>query len=171
MAGDGRRPIETVRQNRYKLLRMTRLSAVFAGLGAILFALWFARELQLVVPLSVAVGAGSGGIGAVSVGIGTELMMLAAAVVANRLIARWARTSGAIIRRLHLIHSAAVAAVPILLVAWIGGALSGLLSPSGRVVAAAVFSIGALFIGQLALLSALLALFAWQRTRPALTSG
>jgi len=143
---------------------MKRLSVVFAGLGAILFAFWFVRELQWVVPLSVAVGAGSGGIGAVSVGIGAELMTFAAAVVANRLIARWARKSGAIVRRMHGIHSIAVVAIPILLVVWIAGVLAGVLSPGGRVVAAAVFSIGALFVGQLGLLSVLLALFAWQRT-------
>lgn len=143
---------------------MKRLSSALAGLGAALFAFWFVRELRWVVPLSGAVGAGSGGIGAVSVGIGAELMMFAAAVVANRLIARWARESGTIVRRMHVIHSIAVVAIPILLIGWIADVLVGVLSPSGRVVAAAVFSIGALFIGQLGLLSVLLALFAWQRT-------
>jgi hypothetical protein len=152
------------RSSRYKLLRMPRPSAVFAGLGALLFAFWFVSAVNWIVPLPGSFGEGSGGIGAVSVGVGRELLMFAAAFVANRLIARWARTSGAIARWMHVVHSAVVAAVPILLVTWIGGALSGLLSPSGRVVGAAVFSIAMLFIGQLGLMSVLLALFAWQRT-------
>ncbi len=150
---------------------MNRLSAIVAGLGAILFAFSFASELQWIVPFSGFVGEGSGGIGAVSVGVGSELMMFAAAGVANRLLARWARTAGAAVRWMHIVHSAVVAAVPILLITWIAGALSGVLSPSGGIVAAAVFSIVGLFVCQLGLLSILLALFAWQRTRPALTSG
>ena len=123
-------------------------------------------------PLYESAGEGSGGIGAVSVGFfGAEPMMFVAAIVANRLIARWTRTSGSITRRMHVIHSIAIVMVPILVIMWIAAVLSGLLSPGGQVVAAAVFSIMTLYIRQLGLMSVLLALFAWQRTRPALTSG
>jgi|SRR5262245_6613354 len=145
-------------QNRYKLLRMPRLSGVVAGLGALLFAFWIASVLQWVVPLYTSFSEGSGGIGAVSVGLlGGEPMMFAAAILANRLIARWARTSSPTIRRLHVLHSVTLVMIPILLIVWMAGGLSGFLSPGGQTMVAAV-----LFIGQLALMSVLLALFAWQ---------
>jgi hypothetical protein len=167
----GRRPKASGRAKRYKLPRVSRVSPVVAGLGAIVFAFWFVSELQLIVPFFTLVGEGSGGIGAVSIGIGGELMRFAAAGVANRSIARWARRSGGIARRMHILHSVALVTVPLLLVLWIAGALLGVLSSDGRVVAAIVFSVGALFTAQLGLLSILLGLFTWRRTRPAPASG
>ena len=115
-------------------------------------------------------GRGSGGIGAVSVGLiefVPDLILFIAAAAANRLIAPWARISGALVRRLHLVHAAVIVSLLILSMVFIAGVL--FMTPA--VILIDMLLMPLVFIAQLAIMSILLALFAWQRTRPALTSG
>lgn len=159
--------------SRYKLLRMTRFSAALAGLGAILFGFWVAWRLWLVVGVLESINStGSGGIGAVSAGlldVGPEPLIFVACAAANRLIARWARTARRSVRVLHIVHSAAIGAVLILTVLLLVEIVRG--DPTApTLVLIPALSIPALFLVQLAIMSILLALFAWQHRRPALTA-
>jgi hypothetical protein len=158
---------------RCKLLRVPRVPAALAGLGAILFGFWFAWRLWLVIGVLQSISStGSGGVGAVSAGlldVGPELLAFVVAVAANRLIARWARASGGAVRAMHIAHSTAIAAVLILWIFLFVGVLAvGSIAPGLLLIAA--LSIPVLSFAQLGILSILLALFAWQHRRRALTA-
>ena len=156
---------------------MTRRSVAVAGLGATVFALWFVSGLQwitgIVMFVNASVGQGSGGIGAVSAGLISvipDLLLFVAAVVANRLIAAWAWSSGALERRLHLAHSIAILAVTILSVVFIAGVLSALSTAPSLVMLIGMVLIPVLLTAQYGIMSILLALFTWRRRKPVLTT-
>ena len=149
---------------------MMRLPALVAGLAAVLFALMFAWGTWSVVSLLALFTreTGSGGIGAVSSGVVEYLLPFVSAAIANRVIARWARQSGALVRGLHVTHSVMLLTVPVLIFAWILGLLGGAFTQGGSLVPFMMATIAALFIGQIGLMSILLALFALERRRPVL---
>jgi hypothetical protein len=140
----------------------TRLIAAAAALFAAFYVFAVSIELFGLGQLG-AVGAGSAGIGAVSVGFpGSWPLVLLASAIANRSVARWARSSTAAIRRLHRAHTVTVllaaATITLLFGAAVAVTITSTLTPSGLfpilLVAFVVF-----FLGQLVMLTALLGAF------------
>ena len=148
------------------------LARVAAGLWAALFASWFGLRLWTVLPLFALFTSEPAAVGAVSVGItsglGVEVLIFLAAIVANRAIVRWAQRSAALVRKLHLAHSRALVAIPLLILAWVGLVVGGVVAPGGWIAPIALLMIPALFIGQLAVVAALLAAYAWEPRGPAI---
>ena len=151
---------------------MTRLvfARTLAGLGALISGYYVATGVwEWLAPFGAFFGAMvgdfGGGVGAVSVGFpGSWLLILLVSAIANRSIARWARVAGQSIRRLHRTHTILVAiafAAMVVLLAMLLVDLQRGEPVVGGPAFPTMLSIYVLaFMGQLAVLATLLAVFA-----------